>query len=371
MKLEINLSKRELTIISVTFVTLASLSVMASLLIRDPDITADAAKHGWSADAAEEAAPIVAAMPAFEITGDNGEVIVQANEKANVRLWDAVLAVNGGKHLQNVAQSIGDCVSRASMNASEYLICIEMTTGPPDSDEFHRIFSPYIYGISRVQIGNGKIRGDGSCGAWAAKGVIEYGVLRVDYEGVPPYSAAIARDWGKNGPPQKFIEEARRFPIKQTSPVRSSDAIRDAICNGYPVTVASNVGFEKIITKDGRLVGVRQGSWSHALTVTAFDGQTGTEPYWYILNSWGEMTHGTPLQGEPPGGFWIREKDMQAIAVQGDSFAYSGFEGFKGRSLNFHLFGQKKKEFDHAKSISVDVAKPRVRDASIVSRAGI
>lgn len=369
MKFELNLSKKELTIISLAFITLASIFVMGSLLIRNPDTTADADKHGWSADAAEEAAPIVAAMPAFGITGENGEVIVQSNEKANARLWDAVLAVNDGKHLPNVAQLIGDCVSRASMNASEYLICIEMKTGPPGQSEFHRIFSPYPYGVSRFLIGKGKLRGDGSCGAWAAKGVVEYGLLRADAEGVPPYSASVARDWGRNGPPQRFVEEGRHFPIKQASPVRTADEIRDAICNGYPVTIASNVGFEQIVTKDDRLVGARKGTWNHAMTVCGYDGQTGAEPYWYILNSWGELAHGKPLQGEPPGGFWIRERDMQAIAVQGDSFAYSGFEGFKGRSLNFHLFGEKKKEPDHAKRISVDTAKPRNGNASVASRS--
>lgn len=346
MRLNLNISKRELTIVCGS--TLAAVALFfATCVLRPIDTSTPAdARHGWSSAAAasEETQAIVGAMPAFAITDDNGVAIVQANERANVRLWHAVLEARGG-HLPNVPQQVGDCVSWGAKHAIEYLQYMEMKTGPPGS-EFHEVFAPYIYGVSRVLIGQGRLRGEGSCGAWAAKGVTQFGVLRADFENVPAYSGHIARQWGKDGPPQQFIAEAKKFLVQMTSPVADASSIRDAIVNGYPCTIASNIGFDKIVKRDGRLVGVRSGSWSHQMAVIGYDG-SGETPYWYILNSWGPDAHGKPLGDEPPGGFWIGERDMTAIAAQGDSFAYSSFAGFKARDFHFDLFSRKENHENH------------------------
>ena len=304
-----------------------------------PHETPIADRNGWSAEAFEDesTAQIVGSLPEFQIVGDNGEVIVQDNSKANVRLWDAVIAVNG-QHLPNVPQQVGDCVSWAYCHGAEFLICIEMKTGPPGL-EFHRLFPPYTYGLSRVQIGRGKIRGDGSCMAWAVAAGRDFGVLRSDADGVPAYSGTIARQWGKEGPPRDLIEAAKMYRIGDSSPVRSADAVRDAICNLYPVPFgAGRIGFDRVAVKYGRLVASPpQGSWAHAQCVIGYDG-SGAEPLFCVLNSWGPLAAGkSPLQGEPPGSYWITEKEMDFIARQGDAFAISGFAGFKARKIDFKL----------------------------------
>ena len=340
---KIKLSPTAIGRLALAFIASVTVCVVGWVITRAPDETLHEHRGGWSAEAAAAAAPLVATMPPFEITDDEGRLIVQANDKANVRLWHAVLEQRGS-HLPNVPQQIGDCVSHAAKHAIEYLIYVEMKTGPPGL-EFHEVFAPYIYGIARVKEGHGQFSGsDGSCGAWAAHGASEYGVLRSDFESVPPYSGSIARAWGKTGPPEKFIAEAKKTLIKTVSPVRSADAIRDALCNGYPVTIASNVGFgpvnnfrHKVI--DGRIVGLEQGQWSHAMCVIGYDGFTGSQPYFYILNSWGPTAMGTPLGDEPPGGFWVTFETMDRIARQGDSFAYSSFAGFRAREL-INFFGQ-------------------------------
>src|SRR5579885_3071351 len=83
-----------------------------------------------------------------------------------------------GKDIENVPQQIGDCVSFGAAHAVDYLQCSEILLG--ERETYKTIFPPYIYGISRVQIGGGNIRGDGSVGAWAAQGVIKFGVLNQD-----------------------------------------------------------------------------------------------------------------------------------------------------------------------------------------------
>lgn len=338
--MQININQRELTLIAVTWIAACGLGVVSWVHFRYPDLSKVEDRHGWSPEAAEMAAPIVGEMPPFAIVNDDGVAIVQDNAKSVARLWDAVKAVNGGQHLPNVPQQVGDCVSHACKHAVQFLICVQIAAGPQPSEfTYYDPFAPYFYGTSRVLVGKGKLKGDGSCGAWAARAVVDYGILRADFDGVPPYSGTVARQWGSSGPPQRFVDEARHFPISTTSPVRSAAEIRDAICNGYPVTIASNVGFDAMTTRDGKLIGIQKGSWSHAMCVIGYDG-SGPSPLWCILNSWGPNAHGKCPDDAPPGSFWIGERDMDAIARQGDSFAYSGFKGFSAHEFNFNLFGQ-------------------------------
>lgn len=304
-----------------------------------PRVTPPEFRNGLSIEAveSEETAAIVGAMPTFQIVGDNGEVIVQDNAKANVRLWDAVVAVRG-KNLDNTPQQIGDCVSWGLKHAIDVLQFVEMKTGPPK--EFHESFAPYFYGISRHQIGRDKIRGDGSCMAWAVKGGQEFGVLRADQ--APAYTGSLARSWGRNGPPQTYIDKAKATLLRTVSPARSADDVRDAICNGYPCPFgASGIGFERVVEKYGRLLAdPPRGSWAHAQCVIGYDG-SGPEPLFCILNSWGPLAEGkAPIDGSPPGSYWITKRSMDFIARQGDCFAVSNFDGFKGRSIDFKVSKQ-------------------------------
>lgn len=298
----------------------------------DIGVTPPEHRHGWAGPAAvDQARPLVESMPEFRIVGDAGD-----NETANVRLWDAAIAVTGG-HLPNYPQQVGDCVAFGVKNAVEYLQCVQMTRGPPAT--FRPIFPSYVYGTSRVQIGGGRLRGDGSLGVWAAKAVQQHGVLASDFDRCPKYSGSISRDWGRNGPPQWALEEGRNWPVQTVAQVTTPEEVRDALCNGYPVTIASNFGSRNFDRRDGRLVARGNGSWAHQMCLIAYDGSAPSgERYFYCLNSWGANAHPQPLNGEPPGGFWITWEQCRRIVRQGDSFAFSGFEGFPAQDLDFSIF---------------------------------
>lgn len=338
MEFKVKFSAREFAIAAGSFISCVTICVVGWVIVRSPDITPEKDRHGWSVQAFEheETRQFVGSLPNFQIVGDGGELIVQNNRNANVRLWDAVVSVNGS-HLPNVPQQIGDCVSWAYCHAVEFLICIELKTGPPR--EFHRLFPPYVYGTSRVQIGGRKLHGDGSCMAWAVKAGQQFGVLRSDADGVPPYSGSIARQWGSQGPPKELIEATKMYTVGTVSPVQSAVEVRDAICNGYPVPFgAGGIGFERVVEKYGRLLAdPPSGSWSHAQCVIGYDG-SGSEPLYCILNSWGPLASGKfPIDESPPGSYWITERSMDKIAKQGDAFAISGFVGFKARKIDFKL----------------------------------
>ena len=311
------------------------------LLSLPPSVTPESERYGLAENHAALAAPIVAAAPPFAIVDDAGRPVVQDNARANVRLWEATIKVLG-HHTPNYPQQIGDCVSFGSKNALEYLQCVQIADGA--NIEFHAIYPPYIYGYSRHQIGKDRVRGDGSVGAWAATGTTEGGAAANDDPGCPPYNGTTARQWGQNGPPSEVIEIARKRLVKTVSPVTTAIEGRDALCNGYPVTVASNAGFGSFVQKDGRWVGVWNTTWMHQMCAIAYDGSGGPgHEYVYIINSWGETAHKAPLQGEPPGGFWVTFRDFGRMVEQRDSWAYSSFDGFTARDLNFNVFGRKER----------------------------
>lgn len=293
---------------------------------------------GLSPDHTIQAAPVVAQMPTFFVVGADA----QENRTKNVRLWEWAKLANNGQHLRNYPQEIGDCVSHGARNACEYFNAAGIGKGTLSS-EYHELFPPWIYGGSRVTVGKGRLgRGDGSVGAWAAEFVQRYGVLRADLPNVPAYSGRVAKDWGWKGPPAEFFDHAKEFTFETVAPVRSAQDVCDAICNGYPVTIASDFGTRTIRPKDGRQVALRNSKWMHQMCIIGWDGSTNAGPWAYVLNSWGPDAHPKPLQGEPPGGFWIHSDDVEYIVRQGDSFAFSGFDGFPPQEFvpDFNVIGQ-------------------------------
>jgi hypothetical protein len=288
---------------------------------------------GWEQQAVPLAREVVESMPRFQIVGNDGV----DNSKKNVRLWAFSQEVLGGRHIPNIAQQTGDCVSFASANAVMYLQAKQLALDRKP-EQWHSIFPPHIYGGSRVTIGRGQIRGAGSVGAWAAEWVATKGVLQADAEGVPAYSGRLADEWGRKGVPAEFIAKSEPHTIGTVALVSSAADARDAICNGYPVTIASDFGTKTISAVDGRRVAKWNGRWMHAMTLIAYDG-SGSKPYFYCLNSWGANAHPEPMQGEPPGGFWLTFNDVEKIVRQGDSFAYSDFAGFPAKQIDFSVFG--------------------------------
>lgn len=289
--------------------------------------TAQLVDYGWlGADAAAKARLQLAdALPELKVEGEATPWQGRA-----ISLWTFTRALNGGEHLPNKAQAIGDCVSFGNGHACEYSQAVSIFLSGDDS--LHRVFKPYIYGTGRVFVGHVRSRGDGSTGAWQAAALQQYGVIAEDFAGVPAYSKSAALAWsGPPGPPQSMVAEGKRHLV-QARLVKSYDQACEALANGWAVAVCSNAGFTP--TLDGkRLVGTWNRSWAHCMCFVGYDDQWGGV---YCLNSWGPTEH-APLSyytgtGEPPGGFWIKRSDADRMLMQGDSYAIS-FTGFKRRDL--------------------------------------
>jgi hypothetical protein len=135
------------------------------------------------------------------------------------------------------------------------------------------------------------------------------------------------------------------------------------------VAVCSDVGFEKIVERNGRIEGVRQGSWPHCMAFIGYDVNSGREAL-YCWNSWGPTAHAPEesydrLDKAPPGGFWVLKKDAESMLRQQDSFAVS-FNGFTAAPLWARQQAMPKEDDDEVRFLRRD----RRRVGDVLLRAG-
>lgn len=266
-------------------------------------------------------------------------------------LWELARKVLG-KDIPNIPQEVGDCVSWGAKHAIEFVQLYPMYSG--ERLVWEQQFSPYLWGMGRLapDCGNNELgRQDGSVGAWQAKAVMEYGTLAMDAKAsdgstLPAYSGSVARQWGNRpGPDQKWVELGKTHLVKQTALCKTTDDVRTALSNHYPVTVASNAGFTMTPQSDG--FHHRKGTWGHQMCIIGYDSAVnGHDACFCIMNSWGDvmgtiMDFRTPSLKWPVGTLRIRESDLQDMLDEQDSFAYSAFDGFPAQPLdrsNFNLW---------------------------------
>jgi hypothetical protein len=189
-----------------------------------------------------------------------------------------------------------------------------------------------IYAGSRVEVGEGKIRGDGSLGTWAAEFIRDWGVLlrkaylngAYDYT---EYSGPLSRTLGKSGVPDDLEPLCREHPVKTCALVQSWEECRDAVANGYPVVMCSNTGFNTTRSRDGFLRRTRR-PWFHAMLIHGIDDSY-KRAGGLIQNSWGaDWVDGPTRHDQPAGSFWADARTIDRAMKQGDSIALSGYVGY-------------------------------------------
>jgi len=271
----------------------------------------------------------------------------------DVHLWEFAKAVNGEYLPDRNQGSVGSCVSFGTATAVEYLLLAQiaqarMNGGP--AKEFKTICNEAIYGGSRVEVGGGRISGDGSVGAWAAQFINQWGIIpREKIEGydLTKYSEQLCRQWGRTGVPLKLEEVARQSPVKGTALVKSIAEAEKAIRQGYAIAVCSNQGFA--YTRDSEGFAAPQGTWAHCMAIIGYRG--GKRPGFFIENSWGsDWISGPRVPADAPkGGFWADAAVVDRMLKQGDSWAFSDAVGFPARELDFFIKAEpRRKEFKRA-----------------------
>lgn len=230
-------------------------------------------------------------------------------------------------------QTTGDCVSHATRNAVDVTRATEIIGGDRE-DWVARSATEAIYG-SRGHGGQGM-----SCSG-AARFVHQNGgiLLRKDYGFVDfsTYNSSTGTRWGRSGVPSEVKEEGKKHQVKTISLIKTVAEARDAIANGYAISVCSGSGFSS--RRDRHGIAKRSGHWSHAMCWCAVDDsrEIYDETLFLVQNSWGVWNGGPKRFDQPDGSFWIRQRDAENMLSQNGSWVFSDVDGFPPRKVEFTI----------------------------------
>ena len=228
-------------------------------------------------------------------------------------------------------QTTGDCVSHSTRNSIDVTRCHEIIGGQRE-DFVTRSATEAIYG-SRGHGGQGM-----SCSRAARFSSQDGGILlRKDYGFVDlsVYNSRIGSRWGRSGVPSEVKTEGQKHQVKTVSLINTVEQARDAIANGYAISVCSNYGFSSRRDKHG--IAKKSGSWNHAMAWVAMDDshEIYNETLFLVQNSWGVFNGGPKRFEQPDGSFWIRERDAAGMLAQNGSWVFSDVDGFPPRKVEW------------------------------------
>lgn len=252
-------------------------------------------------------------------------------------LYQCVNEITGGLDIAN--QTIGDCVSHAGATAIDHTYCAQIKS-EKKYRWVSRTASEPLYALSRVEIGKRQLGNrDGSCGAWLAEAVTKKGSLIRQVHGkydLTTYSGERAKAWGFAGLPDDLEPTAEQYKILTASLVTNYYEAIDALQNGYAIVVCSDLGFDNVRDKDG--FARPKGVWYHAQAIIAYD-DTFKRPGCLIQNSWGRnWITGPKRLSQPDGSYWVDAEVIdRMLGKEPDSYAFSGYEGFKSQELDYSL----------------------------------
>jgi hypothetical protein len=283
----------------------------------------------------EAVAAIANAIPIKSFGATPAGAVDEATLPADVFLWEAHRKVTGSLPPAKNQGGVGSCVSFGTNTAVERTSATSIVAGA--NAEFKFICEEVTYGGSRVEIGRGQIRGDGSVGAWAAKFIHDWGVVSREPHGavdLSRYSEARCRDYGSKGVPAAIEALAREHPVQTYTQVGTWGDAKKALASGYGIAVCSDVGFT--MARDSRGVCRAQGSWGHCMCLDGYHVDSSGE-YGHIENSWGPNAHTGPVGWGSPStaGFWADSKTITRMLSQGDSWTFSNVKGFPEKRIDW------------------------------------
>ena len=133
---------------------------------------------------------------------------------------------------------------------------------------------------------------------------------------------------------QKKLKERTKTSVKTISLINTIDQARDAIANGYAISVCVIWIF---LRRDKHGIARKSGSWNHTMAWISMDDshEIYNETLFLIQNSWGVFNSGP--KGLINGSFWVREKDAIGMLRQNGAWVYSDVDGFPPRKVDFTI----------------------------------
>ncbi len=259
-------------------------------------------------------------------------------------LWKDPLVVQAnGSAFTGIKQVTGSCVGAGGGTCWMTLACVEaVRLGDPETPLVPFWLLPY--GRSRFYLGD-RSPGEGSTGGTFAKAAREDGVVAYNHSGLPqPTDNDGMRCWGNSvemawsdGDARQtmdLLSESRKHLVRTTAKCSSHSDVRAALINGYPCTAASMYAHNggTVQSDPPVLVGKKQGSWSHQMSIIGWMKHPKLGDLFYLMNQWGQGAHkknpdSTTYPKPPDGGVWISAADVDTIC-RDEVFTFSQFNGF-------------------------------------------
>ena len=120
---------------------------------------------GWVNDPAK-VEEVMTELP-FPVFSDVWTNIKDSGKGKKILLYDYIKKASGGKYPIR-KQTVGDCVSQGAAYAVDAVKSVDIILKKEFEEWVAETATEDIYAGSRVQIGKGRLSGDGSIGAWAA-----------------------------------------------------------------------------------------------------------------------------------------------------------------------------------------------------------
>lgn len=305
--------------------------------------------QGWVEDPAA-VAEVVSGLE-FKTFGDTpAGKVVQGDLPKNVYLWQNHKKLTGQNPPSKNQGQVGSCVSFGTNTAVERTYATEIALR--GGQEFRFFVEEVTYGGSRVEVGGGRLRGDGSVGAWAADFVKKWGMVARGVHGqhdLTAYSESLARRYGSSGVPDDLERVAKEHPVQDVTTVRDWAQAKQALASGYAIAICSNQGFSS--QRDANGVCKASGSWAHCMALDGYHVEAGGQEYGHIENSWGTGYHKGPLGwgDPPPSGFWAASGTIDRMLRGGDSWAFASVKGWPARNKDFDWYVRvPRREVPHA-----------------------
>ena len=299
--------------------------------------------YGYTPDP-EATARYVAALehPVFRVAAHR---LLSEDPKEDVLLYIPLLACSPGWN-RKTPQGIGDCMGWGCAGTVDTTTAADIRIRKERERFLAPVCTEGMYGLMRVEANGGKPDhgGDGSYGSAAAKAVTKHGTVhRIKYSDEHDftlYSAKRAKSFGKWGLPDALEPEARRHTVVTASLVTDFESAAAAIRNGYAVCNAH--GRNPTASKrdrDGFETNAR--GFPHAMFYIGV--RWGKRPGLLNVNSHGNNVTGPRWPEAMPDAiagcsYWLDADKVDKVCRGGDTFAYSGYNGFPKQSPDFDMF---------------------------------
>lgn len=290
---------------------------------------------------------IISSMSKFSIMGatvDQEKVLLTDTWK------DQRVVSIFGKPFPGIHQLTGSCVGAGGGNVNFTLSAVEVIKNG-DNENITFPMWLYTYGKSR-QRGGLRGRGEGSFGSAYAEAAKLDGYISSSMDGVPSYtykddgiiySSDDEMDWSNGAAiPNKFVNEGKKHIVRSTAQLSNSEEVKEAILNGYPITIANDYyvgsGSVKGSGPNQVVVGKLDSYGPHQTSIQGYYNHPTLGDIFLYVNQWGRGIYPTDPAGGPVSSVWIMPKDVDYICKKGEIYAFSQYEGFPAQDINKDLF---------------------------------